>query len=315
MKKKVLVLMLTAGMLTSGLAANTFASDSNEEFTQFAEETESTEGMTAESVDSDLDFVDAGEAKETEESGVIFSDTEDFTTGTEISDADSSGEMQESEQEVTPIPSAEPTPTIAPSTEPEPTAMPTPTPTVIPFSLTYQSGSMKWENHTTISLKFSTTQDCKWYYFYVDSGTDITVIQNMYDSSRATNSEEANTEFTVKAENVPETDSWLVICAKPYSGKAKMSLFKLDNSSFKNKRPKVPTPTPSRPLRIYKVTQSTVKGLEKPLKFTPGKFYNFTVTGAGMDNKSPISGDVRWVPMYWSTRQNPTGVDKNTVWR
>lgn len=118
--------MLTAGMLTSGLAANTFASDSNEEFTQFAEETESTEGMTAESVDSDLDFVDAGEAKETEESGDIFSDTEDFTTGTEISDADSSGEMQESEQEVTPIPSAEPTPTIAPSTEPEPTAMPTP---------------------------------------------------------------------------------------------------------------------------------------------------------------------------------------------
>ena len=253
--------------------------------------------MTAESVDSDLDFVDAGEAKETEESGDIFSDTEDFTTDTEISDADSSGEMQESEQEVTPIPSAEPTPTIAPSTEPEPTAMPTPTPTVIPFSLTYQSGSMKWENHTTVSLKFSTTQDCKWYYFYVDSGTDITVIQNMYDSSRATNSEEANTEFTVKAENVPETDSWLVICAKPYSGKAKLNLFKLDNSSFKNKRPKVPTPTPSRPLRIYKVTQSTVKGLEKPLKFTPGKFYNFTVTGAGMDNKSPISGDVRWVPM------------------
>ena len=117
--------------------------------------------MTAESVDSDLDFVDAGEAKETEESGDIFSDTEDFTTDTEISDADSSGEMQESEQEVTPIPSAEPTPTIAPSTEPEPTAMPTPTPTVIPFSLTYQSGSMKWENHTTVSLKFSTTQDCK----------------------------------------------------------------------------------------------------------------------------------------------------------
>ena len=211
MKKKVLVLMLTAGMLTSGLAANTFASDSNEEFTQFAEETESTEGMTAESVDSDLDFVDAGEAKETEESGDIFSDTEDFTTDTEISDADSSGEMQESEQEVTPIPSAGPTPTIAPSTEPEPTAMPTPTPTVIPFSLTYQSGSMKWENHTTVSLKFSTTQDCKWYYFYVDSGTDITVIQNMYDSSRATNSEEANTEFTVKAENVPETDSCLVL--------------------------------------------------------------------------------------------------------
>lgn len=313
MKRKVLVLMLTAGMLSSRFAANIFASDSNEDIVQFSEDAEPVDGVADEIIDGNLTFEADGEVEESED---VFSDTEDFTTDTEISDADSSGEMQEAEQKVTPIPSAEPTPTIAPSTEPEPTAMPTPTPTVIPFSLTYQSGSMKWEDHTTVSLKFSTTQDCKWYYFYVDSGTDTTLIQNMYDSSRATNSEEANTEFTVKAENVPETDSWLVICAKPYSGKAKMSLFKLDTSSFKNKRPKAPTPTPSRPLRIYKVTQSTVKGLEKPLKFTPGKFYNFTVTGAGMDNKSPISGDVRWVPMYWSTSQNPTSsAQKNTTWK
>lgn len=197
MKRKVLVLMLTAGMLSSGFAANIFASDSNEDIVQFSEDAEPVDGVADEIIDGNLTFEADGEAEESED---VFSDTEDFTTDTEISDADSSGEMQESEQEVTPIPSAEPTPTIVPSTEPEPTAM--------------------------------------------------------------------------------------------------------------------PTPTPSRPLRIYKVTQSTVKGLEKPLKFTPGKFYNFTVTGAGMDNKSPISGDVRWVPMYWSTSQNPTSsAQKNTIWK
>lgn len=43
MKKKALVLILIAGMLTSGFTANTFASDSDEDFVQFSEETESTD--------------------------------------------------------------------------------------------------------------------------------------------------------------------------------------------------------------------------------------------------------------------------------
>ena len=37
-------------------------------------------------------------------------------------------------------------------------------------------------------------------------------------------------------------------------------------------------------------------GLEKPLKFYPSKFYDFTVTGAGMDNTDPIKNDERWEP-------------------
>lgn len=52
--------------------------------------------------------------------------------------------------------------------------------------------------------------------------------------------------------------------------------------------------TPSREPLKPAVTESIVTGLEKPLKFYPGKFYDFTVTGAGMDNTDPIENDERW---------------------
>lgn len=52
--------------------------------------------------------------------------------------------------------------------------------------------------------------------------------------------------------------------------------------------------TPSREPLKPAVTESIVTGLEKPLKFYPSKFYNFTVTGAGMDNTDPIENDERW---------------------
>ena len=133
------------------------------------------------------------------------------------------------------------TPTLSVEDEITQTPIPTKAPTVPPTKTssfpTYKNGSLKWEDHTTVSLKMSVTKDCKWYYFYVDSSTSTAAIQNMYDASRATNSVKANTEFTVKAENVPESDTWLVVCAKSTSGKAQMRVFKLDGASFKNKRP------------------------------------------------------------------------------
>ena len=184
--------------------------------------------------------------------------------------------------------------------------------------LTYNRGTLKWTNHTTVSLNFSTTQDCKWYYFFVDANTSTTTIQNMYDSSRATNVAKANTGFTVKAENVPEADSWLVVCAKPTTGKAKMSIFKLDTESFKNKRP---SNNKTRKARTYSISElaskSKITGLENPLKFTPGTFYEFSVTGAGQNDEPPyVSGDERWVPMYWSMKEDPKQTeDKNTTFR
>ena len=73
--------------------------------------------------------------------------------------------------------------------------------------------------------------------------------------------------------------------------------------------------TPSREPLKPAVTESIVTGLEKPLKFYPGKFYDFTVTGAGMDNTDPIENDERWEPLYWSTKNNPSTIPVNTRWR
>jgi hypothetical protein len=63
------------------------------------------------------------------------------------------------------------------------------------------------------------------------------------------------------------------------------------------------------------VSESKVTGLEKALEFYPGTFYPFTVTGAGSDNTAPIKGDVKWVPLYWSTSANPSQADKHTSWK
>ena len=34
-----------------------------------------------------------------------------------------------------------------------------------------------------------------------------------------------------------------------------------------------------------------------------------------MDNTSPVQGDERWYPVYWSTKKNPTTEQQNTTWR
>lgn len=192
----------------------------------------------------------------------------------------------------------------------------TPTPTPAPLTLKYKSDTLKWKDHTTVTLQMTTNGPCKWYYFFVDAGTDTKTIQNMYVANDATNVMSTSGSFDVTAVKVPEKDSWLVICAKPDSGaKAKMSVVKLDGSSFKKKRPAAAATTTTRPAKTYKVSESTVTGLDGELKFFPGKFYEFTVNGAGMDNTSLVQGDERWYPVYWSTKKNPTTEQQNTTWR
>ena len=207
--------------------------------------------------------------------------------------------------------------TLAKVADPNPNpSTDTPTPTPAPLKLTYTSGSLKWENHSTVSLKMTADGACKWYYFFVDANTDTATIQAMYTASKATNAVAANKEFSVTAKNVPETDSWLVVCAKPDNGaKAKMSVIKLNSSSFKKKRPSATPSVTTRAAQNNKVSKSTVTGLENALKFFPGKFYEFSVTGAGQDITDPVEGDVRWIPLYWSTVKNPTTKQQNTTWR
>ena len=60
------------------------------------------------------------------------------------------------------------------------------------------------------------------------------------------------------------------------------------------------------------VNESVITGLEKPLIFYPEIYYDFKVTGAGTQNASPVSGDMRWVPVYWSQSPEP---EENGIFR
>lgn len=66
----------------------------------------------------------------------------------------------------------------------------------------------------------------------------------------------------------------------------------------------------------HTVDECTVTGLESPLKFYPKMFYEFSVTGAGQNsNKTPVTGDEKYVPLYWSTHKNPTAKQQNKEWK
>ena len=64
------------------------------------------------------------------------------------------------------------------------TVTPSPTSTASPSFLTYQSKSLKWMDHNTVTAKMSTTKDCKWYYYFVDAVSDTNTIKKLYDSSK-----------------------------------------------------------------------------------------------------------------------------------
>lgn len=66
----------------------------------------------------------------------------------------------------------------------------------------------------------------------------------------------------------------------------------------------------------HTVDECTVTGLESPLKFYPKMFYEFSATGAGQNSdKTPVTGDEKYVPLYWSTHKNPTSKQQNKEWK
>lgn len=174
--------------------------------------------------------------------------------------------------------------------------------------LGYQSE--KWRDHNTVNVKVSTTRDCKWYYFFVDKGTSKEEIEKKIDESKATREADKNTTFDVVAKNVPEKDSWLIVAAKAKdNGYIDYLTIKLN---MKNRPGQVAPTVTTRAPRKYEVTESKVTGLENPLQFYPKKFYDFQVVGAGQNDTDPVSGDERWIPLYWSMSVNGT---KNKSWR
>lgn len=137
----------------------------------------------------------------------------------------------------------------------------------------------------------------------------------------------ADKAFNIELNNLPDKEIEVYITAKDSKGKA-MLLQPTINGQVKTKdtfkislpeknRPKVadPTPTDTPDAYIPNVKESIVQGLDEAIQFYPNQFYPFTVIGAGTTNQDPNEGDVKWVPVYWSTAANPTQSQIHTAWK
>lgn len=137
----------------------------------------------------------------------------------------------------------------------------------------------------------------------------------------------ADKSFNIELNNLPDKEIEVYLTAKDSKGKdiylqptingvvktAKSFKITLSQSS----RPATPTPTPTNAPGAFTppVTDSIVQGLDDALQFYPNTFYDFTVIGAGTTNDNPGEGDVKWVPLYWSTAANPTAKQQHTAWK
>lgn len=137
----------------------------------------------------------------------------------------------------------------------------------------------------------------------------------------------ADKAFNIELNNLPDKEIEVYITAKDSKGKA-MLLQPTINGQVKTKdtfkislpeksRPKVADPTPTDTPNAYipNVKESIVQGLDEAIQFYPNQFYEFTVIGAGTTNQDPNEGDVKWVPVYWSTAANPTQSQMHTAWK
>ena len=337
MKKKVLALFLSAALCVTVLPATGMAAEfgsgdaeitenaadsqevfSAEETTESMGETEQpaedSEDISEEMVDnsSDATMEDVENEENAENSEDAFGGAEEGVSE-EISSEDdpevlltelipeeagdsieeNAEAMSASAPELTVTPTAGPEPTVTPITGPEPTVTPItdPEPT----------------------LKVDANGAC--YYKAVARKKDGTSDVPRVDTGNSRVAVTANRSFVIYLKNL-DTEKEFDLYLKVLGSDGRTSNLKKLKLNYRGTRPKYDvTPTPAYTPYIPDVRESVVRGLDSPLKFTPNKYYNFTVTGAGTTNTNPGPGDVKWVPVYWSTSPNPTDNRKNTTWR
>lgn len=332
MKKKVLALFLSAALCVTvfpatGVAAEfgsgdaeitENAGDSQELFS--AEETtepmgeteqpaEDSEDISEEMVDnsSDATMEDVENAENAENSEDAFGGAEERVSEeisseddpevllTELIPEEAGDSMEEENAEA--MSASAPELTVTPTADPELTVTPTPVP-----KINVKWTGEKWvsRNSVNVTLKVDANGAC--YYKAVARKKDGTSDVPRVDTGNSRVAVTANRSF--------------VIYLKVLGSDGRTSNLKKLKLNYRGTRPKYDvTPTPTYIPSIPDVKDSFVRGLDSPLKFTPNKYYNFTVTGAGTTNTNPGPGDVKWVPVYWSTSPNPTDNRKNTTWR
>ena len=173
-----------------------------------------------------------------------------------------------------------------------------------------------WINHTSANVTLISNKSGTCYYKWVSRNSDGTSAtpKDLTSTGKQTTFT-ADKKFNIGLEDLDSDNPIdLYIQIKDKNGVLTNPLkiaFKEDS------RPKVADPTPTNTPNAYipDVKESIVQGLDKAIQFYPNQFYEFTVIGAGTTNQDPNEGDVKWVPVYWSTAANPTQSQMHTAWK
>lgn len=163
-----------------------------------------------------------------------------------------------------------------------------------------------WINHTSANVTLISNKSGTCYYKWVSRNSDGTsATPKDLTSTGKQITFTADKKFNIGLEDLDSDNPIdLYIQIKDKNGVLTNPLkiaFKEDS------RPKVADPTPTNTPNAYipDVKESIVQGLDEAIQFYPNQFYPFTVIGAGTTNQDPNEGDVKWVPIYWSTAAKP----------
>lgn len=228
--------------------------------------------------------------------------------------------MSTSDPELTVAPAADPeptvTPAVTPTANPEPTEIqkPTVTPTPVPKINVKWTGE-KWVSRSSVNVTLKVDANGACYYKAVARKKDGTSDVPRVDTGNFRVAVTANRSFVIYLKNL-DIEKEFDLYLKVLGSDGRTSNLKKLKLNYRGTRPKYDvTPTPAYTPKVYNSRDSVLRGLESPLKFTPNTFYEFTVIGAGTTNTNPGPGDVKWVPVYWSTAANPTYSQMHTAWK
>ena len=167
-----------------------------------------------------------------------------------------------------------------------------------------------WTDHNTVQFKLAANHPFHCYYTVTKSTTTSAEAKAAYDASKAETKVSANEKKQLTVKKIPDGNDFQIwVYFKMNDGTMKYSKIPISTDKRPGKGTDTRDPYP------HTINDCKVSGLEKALKFYPGVFYEFAVTGAGTEITNPVTGDEKYVPLYWSTSKTPTDAQKNKSWK
>lgn len=167
-----------------------------------------------------------------------------------------------------------------------------------------------WTDHNTVQFKLTANHPFHCYSTITKSTTTSAEAKAAYDASKAKTKVSANEKKQLTVKKIPDGNDFQIwVYFKMNDGTMKYSKIPISTDKRPGKGTDTRDPYP------HTINDCKVSGLEKALKFYPGVFYEFAVTGAGTEITNPVTGDEKYVPLYWSTSKTPTDAQKNKSWK